>query len=60
MKHLTPANAKAKQFAEAQAEGREDEVVAMNSLVGCTTSFDPGWRLDRNASIFFSTATRPT
>ena len=39
MKHLTPANAKAAQFSEAAAEGREDEVVAMNSLVGCTTSF---------------------
>lgn len=46
MKHFTPANAKAKAFVEAQAEGREEEVVAMNSLVGCTTSFDPGWEID--------------
>lgn len=44
MKHLTPANAKAKQFTEAAAEGRQDEVVAMNSMVGCTTSFDPARR----------------
>ena len=43
MKHLTPPTPRPGQFAEAQAEGREDEVVAMNSLVGCTTSFDPGW-----------------
>lgn len=46
MKHLTPANAKAAQFAQAADEGKEDEVVAMNSLVGCTTSFDPGWEID--------------
>lgn len=46
MKHLTPANAKARAFVEAQSEGREEEVVAMNSLVGCTTSFDPGWEVD--------------
>ena len=46
MKHLTPANAKAKQFTEAAAEGRQGEVVAMNSMVGCTTSFDPGWEID--------------
>lgn len=46
MKHLIPANAKAKQFAEAAAEGKEDEVVAMNAMVGCTTSFDPGWEID--------------
>ena len=25
---------------------REEEVVAMNSMVGCTTSFDPGWEID--------------
>ncbi|HHW34978.1 MAG TPA: quinohemoprotein amine dehydrogenase subunit gamma [Paracoccus solventivorans] len=46
MKHLTPANAKAMQFTQAADEGKEDEVVAMNSLVGCTTSFDPGWEVD--------------
>lgn len=46
MKHLTPANSKARAYVEAAAEGREDEVVAMNSLVGCTTSFDPGWEID--------------
>lgn len=46
MKHLKPANAKARQVLEAAAEGREDEVVAMTTLVGCTTSFDPGWEVD--------------
>lgn len=46
MKHLTPANAKAKAFVEAHAEGRQEEVVAMNALVGCSTSFDPGWEID--------------
>lgn len=51
MKHLTPANAKAKAFAEAQELGREDEVVAMNSLVGCTTSFDPGWEVDAFGAV---------
>ena len=42
MKHLTPLNATARQFSDAAEEAREDEVVAMNSMVGCTTSFDPG------------------
>lgn len=51
MKHLTPLNAKARQFSEAAEEGREDEVVAMNSMVGCTTSFDPGWEIDAFAGI---------
>ena len=51
MKHLTPANAKAKAFTEAEALGREDEVVAMNSLVGCTTSFDPGWEVDAFGAV---------
>lgn len=46
MKHLKPANLKAQQFVEAAEEGREEEVVAMTSLVGCTTSFDPGWEVD--------------
>ncbi|HRK43060.1 MAG TPA: quinohemoprotein amine dehydrogenase subunit gamma [Gemmobacter sp.] len=46
MKHLIPANHKARAFVEAEAEGRADEVRAMNSLVGCTTSFDPGWEID--------------
>ena len=51
MKHLTPANAKAKAFVEAEAEGREEEVVAMNALVGCTTSFDPGWEVDAFGAV---------
>ena len=51
MKHLTPANAKAKAFVEAQEDGREEEVVAMNSLVGCTTSFDPGWEVDAFGAV---------
>ena len=51
MKHLIPANAKAKAFVEAEALGREEEVVAMNSLVGCTTSFDPGWEVDAFGAV---------
>ena len=51
MKHLTPLNAKARQFSEAAEEGREEEVVAMNSMVGCTTSFDPGWEIDAFGGI---------
>ncbi|ARE42250.1 Quinohemoprotein amine dehydrogenase gamma subunit [Rhodovulum sp. P5] len=50
MKHLTPANARAKAMDEADKakpeEGTEEEVLAMNALVGCTTSFDPGWEVD--------------
>ena len=51
MKHLTPLNAKARQFSDAAEEGREEEVVAMNSMVGCTTSFDPGWEIDAFGGI---------
>ncbi len=46
MKHLKPANDKARQLTEAAKDGKEDEVVAMTTLVGCTTSFDPGWEVD--------------
>ena len=51
MKYLTPLNAKARQFSDAAEEGREEEVVAMNSMVGCTTSFDPGWEIDAFGGI---------
>ncbi len=46
MNHLKPANDKARQLADAALDGKEDEVVAMTTLVGCTTSFDPGWEVD--------------
>lgn len=46
MKHLKPINAKAEELEKAVNEGREEEVRLMNSLVGCTTSFDPGWEVD--------------
>lgn len=51
MKHLTPANAKAQAFVEAEAEGREEEVVAMNSLVGCTTSLIPAGKWMHSAAL---------
>ncbi len=46
MKHLKPVNDKAKRLEAAADEGREEDVVAMTALVGCSTSFDPGWEVD--------------
>lgn len=46
MKHFKPINKKAKELKDAANAGREDEVVAMQSIVGCTSTFDPGWEVD--------------
>ena len=42
MKHLKPITPKAKLLEEALKEGNANEVVAMSSVVGCVTTFDPG------------------
>ena len=49
MKHLRPLNVKAATLAELSASSSSalpDEVLPMNTVVGCTTTFDPGWEID--------------
>ncbi len=47
MKHLKSLNKKAQRLdaAEGRARGVE-EVVAMQTVVGCTATTDPGWEID--------------
>ncbi|MFZ3052708.1 MAG: quinohemoprotein amine dehydrogenase subunit gamma [Sulfuricurvum sp.] len=51
MKHFKPLNPKAKLLEEAIVEGTQDEVVAMQSVVGCVTTFDPGWEVDSDGGL---------
>jgi len=47
MKHLKPINKKAHQLdAAANSKQAVDEVVAMQSVAGCTATTDPGWEVD--------------
>jgi hypothetical protein len=46
MKRLRPLNHKARSLSSPDAEGQALEVNPMNSVVGCTTTFDPGWEID--------------
>lgn len=51
MKHLKPLNQKAAALAEAAQQGEADTVIAMQSVVGCTTTTDPGWEIDAFGSV---------
>jgi hypothetical protein len=46
MKRLRPLNQKAHSLSSPAAEGQAPEVLPMANLVGCTTTFDPGWEID--------------
>ena len=46
MSELKPTNAKAELVLQATEAGSIDEVVAMDSVAGCATVFDPGWEVD--------------
>ena len=46
MKRLRPLNQKARSLAAPAADGQALEVSAMNTVIGCTTTFDPGWEID--------------
>ena len=48
MKHVKPINEKARQVERAVAEGdgAGGEVQMMQTVVGCTSTFDPGWEVD--------------
>ncbi len=51
MKHLKPVNRKAADLSEAAANNQADEVIAMQSVAGCTTTTDPGWEIDAFGSV---------
>ncbi len=46
MKHLKSFNKKAKMLDAAVSNNEVEEVVAMQSVVGCTSINDPGWEVD--------------
>ena len=43
MSELKPTNRKAELLLDAASEGHTAEVLAMESVSGCATTFDPGW-----------------
>ncbi|MGA1857284.1 quinohemoprotein amine dehydrogenase subunit gamma [Azospirillum sp. 11R-A] len=51
MKHLTPINKKAHLVDQAVENGHLDEVVAMQVVVGCASTMDPGWEVDPFGSV---------
>ena len=51
MKHLKAVNKKAQQLADATDQGEIDEVVAMQTVVGCAATTDPGWEVDMFGTI---------
>ena len=51
MKHLKPLNKKAEALSEAADQDQADEVIAMQTVVGCTTTTDPGWEIDAFGSV---------
>ena len=46
MKRLKPLNRKAELLEDAIEEGRTEEVYTMQTVVGCSTTLDPGWEVD--------------
>ena len=46
MKHLKSLNQKAALLDHAGPLGKTHDVVAMASVAGCSTTFDPGWEVD--------------
>ncbi|MBW7850873.1 MAG: quinohemoprotein amine dehydrogenase subunit gamma [Rhodospirillales bacterium] len=51
MKHLKPLNKKAGLVEEAVDGGKLEEVAAMQTIVGCTATLDPGWEVDPFGSV---------
>ncbi len=51
MKHFKPLTPKAQHLLEAAQTGETHKVVAMQSVVGCVTTFDPGWEVDSNGGL---------
>jgi len=53
MSELKPTNRKAELLLEAVAEGHVAEVLAMETVAGCATTFDPGWEVDPFGGVGF-------
>lgn len=51
MKHLKARNKKARQLSQAVEQGKAEEVVAMQTVVGCAATTDPGWEVDMFGSV---------
>lgn len=51
MKHLRPLNGKAKRLAAAPDDPAREEIYAMQTVVSCTSSTDPGWEVDPFGSV---------
>ncbi len=51
MNHLKPLNQKAELLEQAARDGRAEEVFMLGTVVGCATTFDPGWELDGFGSV---------
>ncbi len=50
-KHLKPLNGKARLVLDAIDNGALPEVTAMQTIVGCTATTDPGWEVDPFGSV---------
>jgi quinohemoprotein amine dehydrogenase gamma subunit len=46
MSDLKPTNHKAELLLDAVADGHTADVMAMETVAGCATTFDPGWEVD--------------
>lgn len=46
MKHLKSINKKARRIEDAATDAEAEEVVAMQTVVGCSATVDPGWEID--------------
>ena len=46
MKRLKPLNRKAELLDQAIESGQAEQVFAMQTVVGCATTLDPGWEVD--------------
>ena len=46
MSGMKPTNKKAELLLAAAQDGHVQEVIAMESVAGCATTFDPGWEVD--------------
>lgn len=51
MKRLKPLNRKAELLDNAMEDGKAEEVYTMQTVVGCSTTLDPGWEVDPFGSV---------
>ncbi len=46
MRRLKSVNPKAEKLSDALEQGNAEEVLTMQTVVGCTSTLDPGWEVD--------------